>query len=402
MRRHGCVGVGTRGRAISSTATVRPATTKLLRKAKVATQRRLAKHGIVAEIHRQGVADYFTFVEASGRHYPVDFPDAWIRTIEAVAPFTLTPPERVAAVCAATEYVVKQGVPGAFAECGVWRGGSMMAAALTLRRLGIEDRELFLFDTFDGATDPSAVDVNYRGRAIIEDWPPPPTDRADAIPKVEVEAALASTGYDRSRIHCVAGDVRETLPASAPSQLALLRLDTDFYDSTHHGARAPLSTPVSGGCAPDRRLRPLEGLTPSGRRVLRAPSHLPQSRRLLRSAGDQREPSPAALERPNAARAPASWRRRRATCGLAQWRDVEAVQEAHLGPTSRTGRGRSAWWRSGRTIREIARASARSPKTAAKWLCLRALTQRTPDSAAGADPRVLRDPRRDDLRIPPR
>ena len=155
---------------------MRPATTKLLRKAKVATQRRLAKHGIVAEIHRQGVADYFTFVEASGRHYPVDFPDAWIRTIEAVAPFTLTPPERVAAVCAATEYVVKQGVPGRLRRMrGVaWRqhdGRSAHPAPTRDRGPG-----LFLFDTFDGATDPSAVDVNYRGRAIIEDWPPPLAD----------------------------------------------------------------------------------------------------------------------------------------------------------------------------------------------------------------------------------
>ena len=44
----------------------------------------------------------------------------------------------------------------------------------------------------------------------------------------------------------MAGDVRETLPASAPSQLALLRLNTHFYDSTHHGSRTPIHACLRG------------------------------------------------------------------------------------------------------------------------------------------------------------
>jgi O-methyltransferase len=206
----------------------------VLRRLKVAGQARLARHGIVADIHRRGAPQSFTFVEASGRHYPVDFAPEWIETIEQVAPLTLTSPERLAALCSATEYIVRNDVPGGFVECGVWRGGSMMAAAMTLRRLGGEQRELHLFDTYTGATEPSEMDVNFRGWAIVDDWPPPEHDRADAIPRTEVEAAVASTGYDRSLIHCVEGDVLETLPEQAPSQIALLRLDTDFYESTLH------------------------------------------------------------------------------------------------------------------------------------------------------------------------
>jgi O-methyltransferase len=72
----------------------------------------------------------------TGEYYPIDFDLAWIETIERVAPYSQTSPDRLAAVCASTEYVVARGIPGGFVECGVWRGGSMMAAALTLLRLG--------------------------------------------------------------------------------------------------------------------------------------------------------------------------------------------------------------------------------------------------------------------------
>ena len=46
-----------------------------------------------------------------------------------VAPFTMTTQERVAALCSAVTHVEQHGIRGAIVECGVWRGGSMMAVA---------------------------------------------------------------------------------------------------------------------------------------------------------------------------------------------------------------------------------------------------------------------------------
>jgi len=43
---------------------------------------------------------------------------------------------------------------------------------------------------------------------------------------------LLTTGYPEERIHMVRGPVEETLPQQAPERLALLRLDTDWYEST--------------------------------------------------------------------------------------------------------------------------------------------------------------------------
>lgn len=163
-----------------------------------------------------------------------------LATLRAVRPYTMTSAARIVALCDAVRYVARAGVPGAIVECGVWRGGSMMAAARTLREAGDAARELYLFDTFEGMTAPGEHDVSIDGRSAAEQLAAGERrdPGADSIwcyaPAEGVEAAMRSTGYDAARIHLVAGRVEETLPARAPAQIALLRLDTDWYESTYH------------------------------------------------------------------------------------------------------------------------------------------------------------------------
>src|SRR5215472_14513832 len=89
---------------------------------------------------------------------------AYAGVIARVKPFTLTSPERIGSLVDAVRYVSKSGIPGAIVECGVWRGGSMMAAALTLLEAG-DPRELYLFDTYAGMTEPTDSDFDHRGDA---------------------------------------------------------------------------------------------------------------------------------------------------------------------------------------------------------------------------------------------
>ncbi len=49
-----------------------------------------------------------------------------------------------------------------------------------------------------------------------------------------MSANLAATGYDAQRLHYVKGKVEDTIPSAAPEQIAILRLDTDWYASTRH------------------------------------------------------------------------------------------------------------------------------------------------------------------------
>jgi O-methyltransferase len=173
------------------------------------------------------------------RVVPRDIEPTSRATIDRVAPYTKTTPEALATLIAATEYVVARGIPGAFVECGVWRGGSVMAVAETLLRLDSTDRDLWLYDTFSGMTPPQEIDVRsfdgvqatdgyangYVGNAGHE-WA-----RAE---KDEVLANLMRTGYPVARLRFAEGRVEETIPAVLPESIALLRLDTDFYESTRH------------------------------------------------------------------------------------------------------------------------------------------------------------------------
>jgi O-methyltransferase len=148
----------------------------------------------------------------------------------------MTTPPRVYALVRAVEYLVARPVPGALVECGVWRGGSVMAAALTLLRLGVTDRDLYLFDTFTGMTEPGEEDVMQTGKRAADLLASgSPDSHVWAIaPLDQVREAVLGVGYPEERIHFVQGRVEDTLPANAPAEIALLRLDTDWYSSTKH------------------------------------------------------------------------------------------------------------------------------------------------------------------------
>jgi hypothetical protein len=155
----------------------------------------------------------------------------------AVTQYTMTSFERIAALCQSIAYIEANGVPGAVVECGVWKGGSMMAAAMALLHLHSTTRTLYLFDTFDGMTAPCAVDRDLLGRPaedLLRDESPDRELMRGRCELDEVSQAMLRTGYPMDRMVFVPGPVEETLPGQAPERIALLRLDTDWYESTCH------------------------------------------------------------------------------------------------------------------------------------------------------------------------
>jgi hypothetical protein len=165
--------------------------------------------------------------------FPVDFDPAVLETIRLVRGYTLTSDEAVFALVRTVEHVVANNIPGALVECGVWKGGSVMAMAHTLLRLGDQSRDLYLFDTFEGMTQPTAEDRDFRGRSAEERLERNP-DAWVYAPLEAVREAVLAVGYPPERIHFVKGRVEDTLPAQAPESIAVLRLDTDWYESTRH------------------------------------------------------------------------------------------------------------------------------------------------------------------------
>ena len=165
-----------------------------------------------------------------------DAPSEFIDTIQAVQPFTMTSPQRVLALCNAVQYILQNQILGSFVECGVWRGGSMAAVARTLVQRGVSDRDLWLYDTFDGMSEPTEKDVDFLGKTARQLLQTEDPQDAKSVwcrsPLGGVQAVMDQTSYPRKRIKFVEGKVEETLLQHLPQRIALLRLDTDWYEST--------------------------------------------------------------------------------------------------------------------------------------------------------------------------
>lgn len=159
-------------------------------------------------------------------------------------PFTMTSVQNMFAFYSAVKFAAESGVPGDIVECGVWRGGSCMVAALTLKALAAADRNIWLYDTFSGMSPPTGVDQPIGvGRSVIKEdtmtlWRKSRVDeqRNDwcYASLEDVQANVARTGYPAAQTVYVKGKVEDTIPGRLPGSISCLRLDTDWYESTYH------------------------------------------------------------------------------------------------------------------------------------------------------------------------
>jgi O-methyltransferase len=174
------------------------------------------------------------------------------QAIRAVEGLTMTSMERRYHLLQAVRHIVKHKIPGSFVECGVWRGGSMMLMAQTLKKCDDESRDLYLYDTFEGMPQPTELDKDFNDRpaAICMQESEQAKDASQiwAIASLEeVKSNMMRASYPRERIRYVIGKVEATIPATIPGRISLLRLDTDWYDSTAHELRHLYPLVSSGG-----------------------------------------------------------------------------------------------------------------------------------------------------------
>ena len=157
----------------------------------------------------------------------------------------------------AVKYVLRNEINGDIVECGVGNGGKMFMAAWLCQHSGEKEREMYLYDTFAGMTEPGERDYKIKKgrklssqRAMKEFYNASKTDSGSTwccTPLRDVEDNMAKTGYMQSLCHYVEGDVLKTIPSIRPTHIAVLRLDTDFYDSTMHELSHLYDLVVPGG-----------------------------------------------------------------------------------------------------------------------------------------------------------
>lgn len=170
--------------------------------------------------------------------YPIDISDEVIKAYQEIEPFTATSIERVVALLDSVKYIANNHIDGDFVECGVWKGGSCMIMAKELIKQNDLNRTIWLYDTFEGMTQPTSADVEIetgiKGKALLSNVEKT-TEKYNMwayAPIEEVRNNMLKTNYPIDNIKYIKGKVEDTLKSSVPNKIALLRLDTDWYEST--------------------------------------------------------------------------------------------------------------------------------------------------------------------------
>lgn len=164
--------------------------------------------------------------------------DVFLKIFQECKPYTMTSIERMYALYNAVKYVVQNNIEGDFVECGVWRGGSSMMIALTLNSMNIKDRKIYLYDTFEGMSEPTENDVDFRGGNADNLLKQNIQDKENSVwclaDLQDVQNNMKLTQYPLGNVQFVKGKVEDTIPQTISEKIALLRLDTDWYESTAH------------------------------------------------------------------------------------------------------------------------------------------------------------------------
>ncbi len=174
------------------------------------------------------------------KQIPVDIKEIdFLEIFKFCEEYTMTSVERMYALYNGVNYILANNIQGDFVECGVWKGGSAMLIAKLLLLHNIKNRKIILYDTYEGMSEPTAFDKDYSGRKAKSMLEESSIDNQSSVwcysSYDEVRNNMLSTGLDASQIVLIKGKVEDTIPNQLPTNnIALLRLDTDWYESTAH------------------------------------------------------------------------------------------------------------------------------------------------------------------------
>lgn len=124
------------------------------------------------------------------------------------------------------EDVLANEVPGDLIETGVWRGGATILMRAILKAYGVEERYVWVADSFEGLPPPDAEKFPHDAKSLAH------TTEELAISLEQVKANFERYGLLDGQVRFLKGWFRDTLPEAPIERLAVVRLDGDMYEST--------------------------------------------------------------------------------------------------------------------------------------------------------------------------
>lgn len=183
--------------------------------------------------------------DVNAKDPPTDYESA----VAFVRPWTMVHDAKLRFAYDAVEVVNRLNIKGDIVEAGVWKGGASMLMAIShLHHSPVHglERHCWLYDTFEGLPEPDSAKDDSSAKDFYNRLQKGEISKEEArAHKVEegkwnygpqqlVQKNMISTGFPENKIHYVRGRVETTLedPNNVPDKIAILRLDTDWYDST--------------------------------------------------------------------------------------------------------------------------------------------------------------------------
>lgn len=164
---------------------------------------------------------------------------------------TMVPWTGCHATYTAAKYVAAYGIDGDVVECGVWRGGSSIIIAETLNAYGVNDKNIFMYDTYEGMSEPTDLDYPVARKDLRAADLLRTSDKTACIWAIssmeDVKNNILSASYPADNFKLIKGKVESTIPGEIPTKISLLRLDTDWYESTIHALEHLFPRLVVGG-----------------------------------------------------------------------------------------------------------------------------------------------------------
>jgi hypothetical protein len=174
---------------------------------------------------------------SSNFQFPIESTQEDQQIINFCSRFSMTGELRMWHLLKSMQYINSANIEGDLVECGVWRGGNLMLMNLAMKEKSFS-RKILGYDTFTGMTEPSAQDIDFSGQNVLVELKE--NCRDESIQNIHAYASLAQVTSNLKLVdkYCdlelIEGAVEITLkdPANIPDKIALLRLDTDWYEST--------------------------------------------------------------------------------------------------------------------------------------------------------------------------
>ena len=148
--------------------------------------------------------------------------------------YSMTNIERMWSLIQSFHHVRQESLLGDFVECGVWKGGNIILLKKLIEKFNLK-KKIYGFDTFEGMVEPSSYDVNYNNKSAKKMFDEHKNQKIGfAMCSLEEVEKNITKNTSIDKILLIKGKVENTLKIknNLPKKISILRLDTDFYEST--------------------------------------------------------------------------------------------------------------------------------------------------------------------------